>query len=396
MNKEIKDVVIVSAKRTAIGAFNGSLASVKATELGSIAIKSAVAEAKLSNNDIDEVIMGNVLTAGEGQAPARQAALGAGLSLGTECLTINKVCGSGLKAVMLATQSIQVGDANIVVAGGMESMSNVPYYLPGGRNGHRLGHGVVEDGILRDGLLNAYDGIHMGVSGELCATEKNYSREAQDAFAKTSYERALDAQKNGVFDNEIVDVEVPQRGKDPIIVNIDDEPGRGNFDKMLKLPSAFKKDGTITAANASKINDGASALVLMSADEAKKRDIPVLVKIVAQASAAQAPEWFTTAPVKAIAKVLKKANLSIDDIDLFEINEAFSVVAMAAMDALNIPHEKVNINGGAVSLGHPIGASGARILTTLIHAMEAKEAKYGLATLCIGGGEAAALIVERA
>jgi len=393
--KSIRQVVIISAKRTPVGAFQGSLASISAPQLGASAIKAALESAQVLPEDVDEVIMGNVITANEGQAPARQAALYAGMPNTTECMTINKVCGSGLKSVMLATQAIQVGDANVVVAGGMESMSNVPYYLPGARSGQRLGNGQMLDGILRDGLLNAYDDVHMGVSGELCASEYNYTREAQDAFARESYERALRAQKEGAFANEITAVEIPQRKGDPILVDTDDEPGRGNFEKMLKLRPAFTKDGTITAANASKINDGAAALLLMREGEAERRELKPMARVIAQASAAQAPEWFTTAPVKAINNVLKKAGMTLGEIDLFEINEAFSVVTMVAMDELNIPHTKVNVNGGAVSLGHPIGASGARILTTLLHAMEAREAHFGLATLCIGGGEASAMIVER-
>lgn len=296
---------------------------------------------------------------------------------------------------MLGAQAIATGDANVVIAGGMESMSNVPYYLPGARSGQRLGHGNTVDGILRDGLLNAYDDIHMGVSGELCASENQYTRKAQDKFAQESYTRALNAQKNGAFDAEITPVEIPQRKGDPVLVKEDDEPGRGNFEKMVKLRPAFAKDGTITAANASKINDGGAALLLMRDGEAERRGLKSMARIVAQASAAQEPEWFTTAPVKAIQKVLKKAGMTLGEIDLFEINEAFSVVTMVAMDELNIPHTKVNVNGGAVSLGHPIGASGARILTTLVHAMEAREAQFGLAALCIGGGEASAVIIER-
>ncbi|MCF7823634.1 MAG: thiolase family protein [Candidatus Marinimicrobia bacterium] len=393
--RSLRKVVILSAKRTPIGAFQGALSSVPAPRLGAAAIKAALESGNVLPEDVNEVIMGNVITANEGQAPARQAALYAGMPDSTECLTINKVCGSGLKAVMLAAQAIQAGDANIVVAGGMESMSNVPYYLPGARSGQRLGHGQMIDGIFRDGLLNAYDDIHMGLSGELCASKYNYSREAQDAFAKESYERALRAQESGAFANELVTVEIEQKRGDSIKVDTDEEPGRGNFDKMVKLRPAFAKDGTITAANASKINDGAAALVLMREGEAERRELKPMARVIAQASAAQAPEWFTTAPVKAITNVLKKVGMTLGEIDLFEINEAFSVVTMVAMDELNIPHTKVNVNGGAVSLGHPIGASGARILTTLLHAMEARQSRFGLATLCIGGGEASAVIVER-
>ena len=389
------EVFIVAAKRTAVGAFQGALSSIPAPRLGAVVIKAALEQSGIKPEMVDEVIMGNVITAGEGQAPARQAAIYADLPFGTECMTINKVCGSGLKAVMLAAQAIQVGDAEIIIAGGMESMSNIPYYIPQARSGYRLGNGTIEDGILRDGLLNVYDNTHMGLAGERCATEYHYSREAQDAFAVESYKRALAAQKSGAFDTEIVPVEIPQRKGDPVLVKTDEEPGRGNFDKMSTLRPAFQKDGTITAANASKINDGAAAVVLASGEMVKKLGLKPIAKIIAQASAAQAPEWFTTSPAIAISKLLKKVNLTVDDIDLYEINEAFSVVTMVTMDELKIPHEKVNVNGGAVSLGHPIGASGARILTTLLHAMAARDVKCGLATLCIGGGEASALLVER-
>jgi acetyl-CoA C-acetyltransferase len=397
MNKfrAIRQVAIVGAKRTPIGAFQGSLASLSAPQLGAAAIKSVLESQQIVFEDVDEVILGNVLSANLGQAPARQAALYADLPKSVTCTTINKVCGSGLKSVMLGAQAIQVGDANMVVAGGMESMSNTPYYLPSARSGQRLGHGEILDGILRDGLLNAYDGVHMGLSGELCAAKYEYTREAQDNFAKESYSRALSAQKKRLFENEIAPIEVAQKKGDPLIVDTDDEPGRGDFDKMLKLRPAFQKDGTITAANASKINDGAAAVLLMREGEAERRELKPMARIVAQAAAAHEPEWFTTAPVLAINKVLKKAGMTLGEIDLFEINEAFSVVTMAAMDELNIPHTKVNVHGGAVSLGHPIGASGARILVTLLHAMEARDAHFGLASLCLGGGEAVAMIVER-
>jgi len=393
--KEIRDVVITSAVRTPVGAFMGSLSTVPATKLGSIVIEQAIQRANIEPGDVNEVIMGNVLPAGEGQAPARQAALGAGLPKRTECLTINKVCGSGLKSVMLATQAIQVGDADIIVAGGMESMSNVPYYLPKARTGYRMGNQEAVDGMVYDGLWDVYNDFHMGNAAELCARENNISREEQDAFAKLSYERAIDAQKKGRFKDEIVPVSVPQRKGDAVMVDEDEEPKRVNFEKMPKLRPAFDKDGTVTAANASKINDGASALVVMAADVARERSIPVLARVIAQSSAAKEPEWFTTAPIDAINKVLKKSGRSLENIDLFEINEAFSVVTLIAQKELNIPAEKINVNGGAVALGHPIGASGARILTTLLYAMQQRNLKTGLATLCIGGGEASALIVER-
>ena len=392
---ELRDVVIISAKRTPVGAFQGNLSSVSASKLGSTAIKAVLEETKVDLNSIDEVIMGNVLSAGQGQAPARQAALGAGLPDSVECLTINKMCGSGLKAVMLATQVIQTGDAEIIIAGGMENMTQAPYLLPNGRDGHRLGHGQVLDSMIKDGLWDAYNDKHMGNCAELCASEKNYSREDQDAFAKTSYTRAESAQENGSFSDEIVPVSVPQRKGGPIIVDKDEEPGRANFEKMESLRPAFEKEGTITAANASKINDGAAAIMIMSGEKAKELGLKPLATICAQASAAHAPEWFTTAPSKAISKVLDKAGLQAEAIDLWEINEAFAPVAMAAIDDFNLSHDKVNVNGGAIAIGHAIGGSGARILTTLIHAMKSRNVHTGLATLCIGGGEASALIITR-
>ena len=392
---ELRDVVIVSAKRTPVGAFQGSLSSIAAPQLGATVIKAVLDETKIDIDSIDEVIMGNVLSAGQGQAPARQAALGAGLPDSVECLTINKMCGSGLKAVMLATQAIQTGDADIIIAGGMENMTQAPYLLPKGREGHRLGHGQVLDSMIKDGLWDAYNDKHMGNCAELCASEKNYSREDQDAFAKISYTRAQSALGNGSFSDEIVSVPVPQRKGEPIIVDADEEPSRANFEKMEFLRPAFEKDGTITAANASKINDGAAAILIMSGEKAKELELTPLAVIGAQASAAHAPEWFTTAPSKAISKVLEKAGIKAEAIDLWEINEAFAPVAMAAMDDFNLSHDKVNVNGGAIAIGHPIGGSGARILTTLIHAMKIREAHTGLATLCIGGGEASALILTR-
>ncbi len=388
-------VVIVAAKRTPVGAFQGSLASIPAPRLGAIVLKSILEETGIDKNKIDEVIMGNVISAGLGQAPARQAALYAGLPNNVECLTINKMCGSGLKAVMIGAQTIQCGDASVILAGGMENMSSAPYLLPKGRLGHRLGHGTVEDSIIKDGLWDVYNNQHMGNCAELCARDRHYTREQQDELAKESYTRAKHAQENGMFANEIVPVEVPMRKGDPVIVTEDDEPGRANFDKMPSLKPAFEKDGTITAANASKINDGAAALLLMSAEKAEEFNLKPLVKIIDQASAAHAPEWFTTAPGKAISKVLKKASLTADDIDLWEINEAFAPVAQAAIDDYHLDNSKVNVHGGAIALGHPIGASGARILVTLIYAMKARNANRGLATLCIGGGEASALIVEK-
>tara|TARA_B100001105_G_scaffold83540_1_gene66270 strand:+ start:1299 stop:2483 length:1185 start_codon:yes stop_codon:yes gene_type:complete len=392
---ELRDVVIISAKRTPVGAFQGDLSSLSASQLGSIAIKAVLEKTKVDLNSIDEVIMGNVLSAGQGQAPARQAALGAGLPDSVECLTINKMCGSGLKAVMLATQAIQTGDAEIIIAGGMENMTQAPYLLLNGRDGHRLGHGQVLDSMIKDGLWDAYNDKHMGNCAELCASKKNYSREDQDAFAKASYTRARSAQENGSFSYEIVPVSIPQRKGDPNVVDKDEEPGRANFDKMQSLRPAFEKEGTITAANASKINDGAAAILIMSGEKAKELGLKPLATIGAQASSAHAPEWFTTAPSKAISKVLDKAGLKAEAIDLWEINEAFAPVTMAAMDDFNLSHDKVNVNGGAIAIGHPIGGSGARILTTLIHAMKSRDVHTGLATLCIGGGEASALIITR-
>ncbi len=389
------NVVIIAAKRTPVGAFQGSLSSIPAPKLGAVAIKALLDETGLDVNHVNEVIMGNVLAAGLGQAPARQAALFAGLPNSVECLTINKMCGSGLKAVMLGAQAIQCGDSDIVIAGGMENMSAAPYLLPKGRTGQRLGHGSVEDSIIKDGLWDVYNDQHMGNCAELCAREKNYTRREQDEFAEQSYSRAINAQSEGLFIDEIIAVEVPQRKEGSIVVAEDEEPGKANFEKMKTLRPAFEKNGTITAANASKINDGASAVLMMSSEKAEELGLKPIVKIIAQASAAHEPEWFTTAPSKAIKNVLEKAGINAESIDLWEINEAFAPVAMAAIDDFNLNVNKVNINGGAIALGHPIGASGARILTTLIHAMEKNKAKTGLATLCIGGGEASALFVKK-
>jgi len=387
--------VIVAAKRTPIGAFQGNLSSVLAPKLGAIAIKAVVEETGIDKSQINEVIMGNVLSAGIGQAPARQASIQAGLPNSVEALTINKMCGSGLKAVMLADQAIRCGDTEVVIAGGMESMSNAPYLLKNARSGQRLGHDKMIDSLIHDGLWDAYNDTHMGNCAEMLSKERNYSREAQDEFAITSYKRAQSAQGEGVFDSEIVPVKIPQRKGDSLFISEDEEPGKARFDKIPTLRPAFEKDGAITAANASKLNDGAAAVLIMSAEKANELGLSPIARIVAQASAAHEPEWFTTAPGKAIGKVLEKANLSANDIDLWEINEAFSVVTMAAIDDFKIDSTKVNIYGGAVAIGHPIGASGARIFTTLMNGMTRTNAKYGLATLCIGGGEASALIVEK-
>ena len=391
----LNDTVIVSAKRTPVGSFQGSLSSFSASDLGSLVIKALVDEIKIEPNSIDEVIMGNVLSAGQGQAPARQAAIKAGLPDSVECLTINKMCGSGLKAVMLGAQSIQLGDAEIIISGGMESMSQSPYLLPNVREGLRLGHNNVIDSILVDGLWDVYNDKHMGSCAELCATEKNFSRKDQDLFAKESYNRAQEAESKGLFNDEIVPLNVNQRKGDPLFVDKDDEPLRANFKKMDLLKPVFKKNGTITAANASKINDGAAALLLMSRGKANELGLEIHANILGQSSSANDPEWFTTAPIGAIDKVLEKSSLKVDDIDLWEVNEAFAVVPMAVINNFNLDHSKVNVNGGGIALGHPIGASGARILTTLIYAMKKRNAKRGIATLCIGGGEASAVVIER-
>jgi len=389
----MKKVVITSAKRTPIGSFGGSLASLTAGQLGSIAIKGVLEDSKISPELIDEVIMGNVLTAGMGQAPARQAALFAGLPEKTECMTINKVCGSGLKAVMLATQAIQTGNAEIIIAGGQESMSNTPYILDKARNGYRLGNGEVIDSMVKDGLWDVYNNIHMGNCAEACAKDFQFTREELDEFAINSYKKALEATKSGRFKDEIINVKV-KAGREEVVVNTDEEPGKVKFDKIPTLKPVFDKNGVVTAANASSINDGAAALLIMSEEKAKELGLKPLVEIVAQSSAAKAPMQFTTAPADSINKVLKKANLKISDIDLFEINEAFAVVSLANNKLLGLDNSKVNVNGGAVALGHPIGASGARVLVTLIHEMKKRNSTYGLASLCIGGGEAAALIVK--
>ncbi len=389
----MKEVVIVSGCRTPIGSFLGSLASFPAPRLGSIVIEEAIRRAGIKKTDVQEVIMGNVLTAGVGQAPARQAALFAGLPESVECMTVNKVCGSGLKAVMLAAQAIQTGDADTIVAGGMESMSNVPYYVEKARTGLRMGNSQLTDGMIKDGLWDVYNDFHMGNAAEICARECAIPREAQDEFAVMSYKRAQAATNEGRFKDEIVAVKIQgKQGEE--IVDKDEEPFKTNFDKIPKLKPAFQKDGTVTAANASKINDGGVALVVMSADQAKKLGAKPIARIVAQASSAKKPEWFTTAPADVITKVLKKANLNVSDIDLFEINEAFAVVTLAVSKIVGLGTDKVNINGGAVALGHPIGASGARILVTLINALKQQNKKRGMAAICIGGGEASAVIVE--
>ncbi|MEL6820180.1 MAG: thiolase family protein [Calditrichota bacterium] len=393
MSKSIREVVIVSAVRTPVGSYGGSLSAVRAPELGSVAIKGALEKAGVAPDAVDKVIMGNVLAAGLGQAPARQAAIYAGLPKSVSCLTINKMCGSGLKAVMLASQAIAVGDADVVVAGGMESMSNAPYLLEKARFGYRMGHNQVVDSMIRDGLWDVYNDFHMGNAAEMCASKYEFSREAQDEFAATSYRRAQQAQKDGLFTEEIVPVTIKGR-KGDTVVDVDEEPARVKFEKMPSLRPVFDKEGTITAANASTINDGASAIVVMAAETAEKMGLKPLVRMVGYSTASKEPEWFTTAPVDAMKSVLKKNDLSVSDIDLFEINEAFAVVTMAANTDLEIDPEKVNPNGGAIAIGHPIGASGARIFTTLLHNMKRTGGKRGMASLCIGGGEAVAVVVE--
>jgi len=390
----MREVVIVSAARTPVGSFGGTVKDIPSPRLGAVAIKAAVQKAGIDPNVIDEVIFGCVLPAALGQAPARQAALFAELPKHVECLTVNKVCGSGLKAVMLATQAIQAGDADVIVAGGMENMDAAHYALPKGRYGHRMGNATIVDVMMNDGLVDAYAGKPMGCFADLCAKTKGYSREAQDAFAIDSYKKALAAIQAGAFKAEIAPVEVPGK-KGPTIFDTDEEPGKADFTKIPGLKPAFEKDGTVTAANASSINDGAAAVVVMAAEKAKALGLTPMVRVVAQASFAQEPEWFTTAPIGAIEKALKKAGKTAADIDVWEINEAFAVVTMAAIDHFKLDPAKVNVNGGACAIGHPIGASGARVFVTLLHAMKAKNARYGLATLCIGGGEASALIVER-
>ena len=387
--------VIVTAKRTPIGAFQGTLSSMPAAELGAATIKSILNETKINASSVDEVILGNVLSAGQGQAPARQATIYSGLPNTVETLTINKMCGSGLKSIMLADQAIRCGDAETIIAGGMESMSNSPHLIKNMRGGQRLGHGKMIDSMIHDGLWDAYNDKHMGNCAEMLSAKRNYSREDQDAYAVKSYKRAQFAQSAGIFNSEIVPIHVPKRKGEPILINEDEEPGKAQFEKISRLHPAFEKRGTITAANASKLNDGAAALLITSEDNAKNLDFQPIAKIIAHSSAAHAPEWFTTAPGKAIEKVLKKSELSKEDIDLWEINEAFSSVAMAVIDDYNIDPKKVNIYGGAVALGHPIGASGARILTTLLYGLKRKNLTYGLATLCIGGGEASAIIIKR-
>lgn len=389
----MKEVVIVAATRTPIGSFGGSLAAISAAQLGAQVIKSAVEKAGLKPGQIQEVYMGNVMSANLGQAPATQAAIFAGLPY-LPATTVNKVCASGMKAIMLAAQSIALGQNDIVVAGGMESMSNVPYYLDKARNGYRLGNGQIIDGLVKDGLWDVYNDYHMGSAAELCAVDCNISREEQDAFAIESYNRAQKAQANGKFRNEITPVELKDKKGDVNLFADDEEPNTVKFDKIPTLKPVFKKDGTVTAANASTLNDGAAALVLMTREKADELGITPLARIVSYADAQQAPEWFTTAPSKAIPLALHRAGLSADQIDFFEINEAFSVVAIANNQLLKLDPAKVNVNGGAVALGHPLGASGARIIVTLVHVLQQNQGKFGAAGICNGGGGASAMVVE--
>lgn len=390
----METVVIASCARTPVGSFQGSLSSVPGPKLGATAIEAALKKINLDPKHVDECIMGEVLTAGVGQAPARQAAIYAGLPSSVVCMTINKVCGSGLKAVMLGADSIRTGQSKVVVAGGQENMSMAPHLMENSRSGYRMGSVQIMDSMIKDGLWDPYNNWHMGTAAELCVKDRKFTREEQDQFAIDSYKKAQKAIEAGYFKNEIAPVAIEVK-KEKVFIEKDEEPAGAKFDKMPGLRPAFEKDGTITAANASKINDGAAATVLMSESTAREMNIKPMAKIIAQGTFAQDPKWFTTAPVGAIKKALSQANLNVGDIDLWEINEAFSVVTMAAVRELEIPMDRVNVFGGAVAIGHPIGGSGARILTTLVHALQTQNKKRGLATLCIGGGEAVALIVER-
>lgn len=388
-----KDVVIVSAVRTPIGSFLGSLSTISAPKLGAIAIKGALDKINLDGHLVDEVFMGNVVQAGTGQAPAKQAALFAGLPDTVPCTTVNKVCASGMKSIAFAAQAIQCGDADIVVAGGMENMSMIPHYMQA-RKGQKFGDIKIEDGLLKDGLVNVYDGKHMGTCGDACAAEYDFSREDQDNFAISSYKRSARAWKNGNFSDEVIPVEIPQRKGDPLIITEDEEYKNVKMEKIPALRPAFNKEGTVTAANASTLNDGAAALVIMSREKAAALNLKPLAVISGYADASQEPEWFTTAPAKALPKALAKANIAAKDVDYYELNEAFSVVGLANIKLLNLDIEKVNVNGGAVSLGHPLGCSGARIIVTLINVLKQNNAKIGAAGICNGGGGASAMVIE--
>ncbi len=393
-NQTENSVYIVAAKRTAIGSFQGQFANVAAPQLGAAVIRATMDEVSVNPNDIEEALIGCVLPAGLGQAPARQAVLHAGLPLSVRCTTVNKVCGSGMKTVMMAHDTIKAGSASLVLAGGIESMSMAPYLLPKARGGYRMGHAQMLDHMFFDGLQNPYDGNMMGAFAETCADKYSYSRTAQDEFSAESVRRAMKAIESGAFVNEIIPVEVANR-KETVVVSQDEEPAKCDINKIPNLRPAFRKEnGTVTAANASKISDGASMTLLASAEYINANNLEPLARIVGHHQFAHEPEWFTTAPVSAIQQLMEKINWTVEDVDLFEINEAFAVVTMAAMDELNIPHEKVNVNGGATALGHPIGASGNRILVTLIHALKNRGLKRGIASLCIGGGEATAIAIE--
>ena len=388
-----KPIAILSASRTPMGGMLGSLSAASATQLGATAIADALAKSDLDNTQVDEVLMGCVLSAGLGQAPARQAALGAGLDLASACTTVNKVCGSGMKAVMMAANALRAGQSKVAVAGGMESMSRAPYLIPQGRQGYRFGHGQMLDHMQYDGLQDAYNGAAMGCFAESCARKYNFSREDQDAYAIESLRRANVAIEKGWFKDEIVPVTISSRRGDRV-VDTDEQPGSARPEKIPQLKPAFEKEGTVTAANASSISDGAAAVTLMLAEEAESRGLQPVALIHGFDQAAHEPEWFTTAPIKAINKTLERVGWGVDDVDLWEVNEAFAVVAMAAMHEIGIPHEKLNVHGGACALGHPIGASGARLIVTLIHALKQHGGKRGVASLCIGGGEATAMAIE--
>ena len=390
----MKEVVIISAVRTPMGSFGGSLSSVTATKLGAAAIKGVIEKAGIDANSVNEVYMGNVMQANLGQAPARQAAMFAGLSQDVPCTTINKVCSSGMKAIMLAAQSIKCGDNDIVIAGGMENMSSVPHYFEKGRIGQKLGDMKLVDGLIKDGLTDVYNRVHMGVCAEKCATEMNFTREEQDAFAIESYNRSSSSWADGKFTNEVVPVEVPQRRGDALVINEDEEYKNVKMDKIPALRPVFDKEGTVTAANASTLNDGASALILMSAEKATELNLTPLAKIISYADAAHEPEWFTTAPAKALPIALEKAGLSTTDVDYYELNEAFSVVGLANMKILDLDADKVNVNGGAVSIGHPLGSSGSRIIVTLINVLKQNGGKIGAAGICNGGGGASAMVIK--
>ena len=390
----MKEVVIVSAVRTPIGSFGGSLSTISATKLGSIAIKGAIEKAGIDKNIVDEVFMGNVLQANLGQAPARQSSIFAGLSENVPCTTVNKVCSSGLKSIILASQTIMCGDNDVVVAGGMENMSNVPHYFAKGRSGQKLGDMKLVDGMVKDGLTDVYGNVHMGLCAEKCATDNNISREEQDAFAIESYKRSAESWANGKFKNEVIPVEVPQRRGENIIISEDEEYKNVKLEKIPNLRPVFDKEGTITAANASTLNDGASALILMSLEKANELGVKPLAKIISYADAAQEPEWFTTAPSKALPIAISKSGLTKDNIDFYELNEAFSVVGLANMKILDLNPKIVNVNGGAISLGHPLGNSGSRIIVSLINVLKQNNGKIGAAGICNGGGGASAMIIE--